>query len=100
MIYLLVLVLHILTHTEDVPGSCCTSSLILRSLYRMISWIDNYLVLKIVREKGIFLSFQNQRKGADFETEEHTCYTYVTLSEAARERMIYYFHSRISLFAD
>ena len=34
----------------------------------MINWINDYLVLKIVREKSIFLSFKNQKKGADFET--------------------------------
>ena len=73
-----------LVHTAN-PRSYCTLS-----LYRVINWINNYLVLKIVREKGIFLSFQNQRKGADVETEEHTCYTHVTLNEAAREQMIYY----------
>ena len=67
MIHLLVL--HILAHT-------------VHSLYRVINWINDYLVLKIVREKGIFLFLQNQRKGAEFETEKHTCYTIVTLSEA------------------
>ena len=85
IVYLLVL--HILAHTEDVPGSYCTSSLILHigslyRLYRAINRINDYLVLKIVRVKDIFLSFQNQRKWADFETEEQTCYTHVTLSEA------------------
>ena len=73
-IYLLVR--HMLAHTAH-------------GLYRVIICVTDYLPLKIVREKGISLSFQNQRKAADFETEEHTCYTPVTLSEATGEQMIY-----------
>ena len=55
----------------------------------MINWINDYLVLKIVREEGKLLSFQNQRKGTDFETEKQTCCIHVTLSEATGEQMIH-----------
>ena len=49
---------------------CCTNSLILhkvvhtaQSLYRVISWINDYLALKIVREKGISFLFKIREKG-------------------------------------
>ena len=42
--------LHILT---------CTA----HSLYRVINWINDYLLLKIIREKGISFLFKIREKG-------------------------------------
>ena len=54
------------------------------SLYR-VNKLDQllYSTEDCRRKKRYFHLFSKSEKGADFETEEHRCYTHVTLSEAA-----------------
>ena len=71
MIYLPVL--HILACTDDVPDSCCTSSLVLHiltlmahSLYRVLfseSFEKNGIIFGSVREKGTVLTPDLLEKG-------------------------------------